>query len=78
MKVKELIEKLKKCNPEATVFTNQWQEMDVNDVIVAKAKDDGETANATQGLDEVIYIGDDFDELHYELEEDGFTVQKIE
>ena len=78
MKVKELIEKLKKCNPEATVFTNQWQEMDVNGVVVAKAKNDEVIANTTQGLDEVVYIGDDFDELHYELEEDGFIVQKIE
>ena len=56
------------CHPETEIYTNQWMEQDINKVLVAKDKDTGETH---------AYVGDDFDELRYELENYNYTTKEI-
>jgi hypothetical protein len=68
MKAKELIKKLQKLDPEMEIYTNQWMEADTNEMLVAKDKDTGECH---------AYIGDDLDELQYELEHDNYTTKRI-
>lgn len=68
MKAKELIEKLQKLNPETEVYTNQWMEMDINEMLIAKDKDTGEC---------FAYVGDDLDALQYELENDNYTTKRV-
>ena len=56
MTVEELIKKLQKCNPDAKVCIEVWMDPTAN-----KVKEyiiDGEP---------YVYIGDDFDELEYNL-----------
>ena len=68
MKAKELIEKLQQLDPEIEIYTNQWMEQDTNKVLLAIEKETGEATHA--------YIGDDMDELEYELKEEGFYITK--
>lgn len=68
MTAKDLIDKLKKLDPEIEIYTNQWIEQDINKILIATDKDTGETH---------AYVGDDFDELQYELENDNYTTKEI-
>ncbi len=69
MKAKDLIEKLQQLDPDIEIYTNQWMENETNKVMIAKNEKTGET---------YAYIGDDFDELQYELEDDyGYTTEII-
>ena len=66
MTAKELIEKLKKCNPDAKVCVEAWMDAGVNEV---KEYTDGEYNR--------VYIGDNLEELTYMLtEEDNFREVK--
>ena len=68
MTAKDLIKKLQQLDPETEIYTNQWMEQDINKILIAKDKDTGETH---------AYVGDDFDELRYELENDNYTTKEI-
>ena len=67
MKAKDLIKKLQQLDPETEIYTNQWMEQDTNKVLLATDKKTGEMH---------AYIGDDFEELRYEMEEEGFYTTK--
>lgn len=56
MRVKELMEKLSKCNPEARVCVEAYMDSAVNEV--KQYIIDGKL---------YVYIGDDFNELEYNL-----------
>ena len=68
MKAKELIKKLQQLDPDTEIYTNQWMEADINEILLAKDKDTGECH---------AYVGDDFDELQYELEYDNYTTKRF-
>lgn len=68
MKAKDLIKKLQKLDPETEIYTNQWMEQDTNKVLLVIDKETGVATHA--------YIGDDMDELKYELEEEGLYITK--
>lgn len=68
MKVKELIEKLQKLNPNTEVYTEQWSENNTNKVLVTLDE---------SGKEVCAYIGDDFEELEYELKEEGYKTKFI-
>ena len=69
MKAKELIKKLQLLDPDTEIYTNQWMEHDTNKVLLATDKETGEMH---------AYIGDDFEELIYELEDEGlYTTKEI-
>lgn len=59
MNVKELIDKLSKCNPDATVCVEAWMSPEV------KVVKEFETE-----IGKCVYIGDDLDNLEYEMNED--------
>lgn len=59
MTVKELIEKLQKCNPDAKVCVEVWSNPAANEV-----------KEYTFGDDHYVYIGDDLENLDYELNHD--------
>ena len=66
MTVKELIEKLQKCNPDATVCVEAWSDPEVKEV---KEYTDGDCT--------YVYIGDDLENVTYEMtEEDDFKEVK--
>ena len=56
MTVKELMEKLAKCNPNAKVCVGAWAEPEAQEVLECI-------------IDDIpcVYIGDDFENLEYEL-----------
>lgn len=56
MTVKELMEKLSKCNPDATVCTEVYMDPAIHEVKEYVIDDK-----------HYVYIGDDFDELEYNL-----------
>lgn len=56
MTVKELMDKLATCNPNATVCVEAWQYAEANEV--KEYTIDGEV---------LVYIGDDLENLEYEL-----------
>ena len=65
MKVRELIEKLKKCSPEAIVCVEAWMDPAANEVKEYEVDDE-----------HYVYIGDNLENLSYELglydeEDDG-------
>lgn len=64
MIVKELIERLQKCDPEATVYTEQWQEMDVNVVGIVESE-------------KIVYIADDLDALRVDMEEEKRILKEV-
>ena len=59
MKIKELIEKLQKCDPEAQAYTEQYRSNEV-----------AEIAMATNNLGSCVYIGDDLEELAYAYQDE--------
>ena len=59
MTVRELIDKLSKCDPESTVCVEAWMSPE------AKVVKEFETEIGT-----CTYIGDDLDNLEYEMDED--------
>ena len=59
MNVKELIDKLSKCNSDATVCVEAWMSPE------AKVVKEFETE-----IGKCVYIGDDLDNLEYEMNED--------
>ena len=62
MTVKELITKLQTCNPDAIVCVEAWSDPGVKEV-----------KEYTDGKYNYVYIGDDLENLTYELtEEDNF------
>lgn len=62
MTVRELIEKLQKCDPNATVCVEAWSDPEIKEV---KEYTDNEFS--------YVYIGDDLENVTYELtEEDNF------
>lgn len=62
MTVKELIEKLQKCDPNAKVCVEVWMDADAREV-----------KEYTDGDYNCVYIGDDLEELTYIMIEDmGF------
>ena len=56
MTVKELMEKLATCNPNAIVCVEAWEDAEANEV--KEYTIDGEV---------LVYIGDDLENLEYEL-----------
>ena len=56
MTVKELMDKLATCNPNATVCVEAWEDAEANEV--KEYTIDGEA---------LVYIGDDLENLEYEL-----------
>ena len=67
MIVKELINKLQKCNPEARVYTEQYNDSSVGVV--------GEVDNYN-GMD-VVYLGDTLWAVEEELKEEGLTIKEV-
>lgn len=59
MTVKELIEKLQECNPNAKVCVEAWMNPYANEV-----------KEYTFGNDHYVYIGDNLEKLDYELNYD--------
>ena len=60
MTVKELIKKLKECSPDATVCVEAWSNPQVQEV-----------KEYTDGIIRYVYIGDDLENLTYELTEEN-------
>ena len=56
MTVKELIEKLQKCNPDATVCVEAWSDPVVKEVEEYVVENES-----------YVYIGDDLENIRYEL-----------
>ena len=69
MTVKELIEKLQKCSPDAIVCVEAWEDAEVNEVKEYIIDDTP-----------YVYIGDDLENLSYELslEEDEEYIPSAE
>jgi len=59
MTVRELIEKLKKYNPDAIVCVEAWMDPQAQEV-----------KGYTDGNEHYVYIGDDLENITYELVED--------
>jgi len=68
MKVKNLIEMLQKCDPEAVVVLETWQD---NTARVVEQWQDKE-----EDFESLVYIADDMEAVGYELEEDGYERTK--
>ena len=68
MKVKDLIKKLKQLDGDIEVYTEQYSSYDINSILVARNKKTGRIH---------AYVGDDFDSVREELEEDGFDTKEI-
>ena len=63
MTVKELIEKLQKCSPDAIACVEAWANPEIEEV-----------KEYTNGNINFVYVGDDLENLTYELtEENDFT-----
>ena len=60
MTVKELITKLQKCNPDAIACVEAWANPEIEEV---KEYTDGDTT--------YVYVGDDLENLTYELTEEN-------
>lgn len=67
MLVKDLIKKLQKCNPNARVYTEQYNDSSVGVV--------GEVDNYN-GMD-VVYLADDLCAAEEELKEEGLTIREV-
>lgn len=67
MLVKDLIKKLQKCNPNARVYTEQYNDSSV-DVV-------GEVDNYN-GMD-VVYLADGLWAVEEELKEEGLTIKEV-
>lgn len=67
MLVKDLIKKLQKCNPNARVYTEQYNDSSVGVV--------GEVDNYN-GMD-VVYLADDLWAIEEELKEEGLTIKEV-
>ena len=59
MKVKELIEKLQHCNPDATVCVEVWSDPMANEV-----------KEYETDIGPCVYIGDNLEELEYQMNEE--------
>lgn len=68
MKAKELVRKLSKLNPKTKILIHIWKEEDINKVLVALDEN---------GKEVCAYIGDEFEELKYELKEEGYKTKFI-
>lgn len=67
MLVKDLIKKLQKCNPNARVYTEQYNDSSVGVV--------GEVNNYN-GMD-VVYLADGLWAVEEELKEEGLTIKEV-
>ena len=67
MLVKDLIKKLQKCNPNARVYTEQYNDSSVGVV--------GEVANYN-GMD-VVYLADGLWAVEEELKEEGLIIKEV-
>lgn len=67
MLVKDLIEKLQKCNPNARVYTEQYNDSSVSAV--------GEVNNYN-GMD-VVYLADGLWAVEEELKEEGLIIKEV-
>ena len=67
MLVKDLIKKLQKCNPNARVYTEQYNDSSVGVV--------GEVDNYN-GMD-VVYLADGLWAVEEELKEEGLTIKEV-
>lgn len=67
MLVKDLIEKLQKCNPNARVYTEQYNDSSVSVV--------GEVNNYN-GMD-VVYLADGLWAVEEELKEEGLIIKEV-
>ena len=68
MKVKDLIKKLKKLDGDTEVYTEQYSSYDINSVLIARNKETGRIH---------AYVGDDFESVKQELEENGVDAKEI-
>lgn len=68
MLVKDLIKKLQKCNPNARVYTEQYND---NSVRVVGEVDD------YNGMD-VVYLADGLWTVEEELKEEGLIIKEVE
>lgn len=68
MLVKDLIKKLQKCNPNARVYTEQYNDSSVGVV--------GEVNNYN-GMD-VVYLADGLWAVEEELKEEGLIIKEVE
>ena len=69
MLVKDLIKKLQKCNPNARVYTEQY-----NDSIVDVV---GEVDNYDYDGRDVIYLADTLCAVEEELKEEGLIIKEV-
>lgn len=68
MKAKDLIKKLEQLDGDTEVYTEQSISQDIKGVLVARNNRNGNIH---------AYIGDDFDALKCDLEEDNFSAKQI-
>ena len=69
MTVKELVEKLEKCNPDARVYTEQYNDSRVNTVGTVEAYDYDKA--------DVVYLADDLCAVKLDLEYEGLKLTEV-
>lgn len=69
MTVEELISKLQKCNPNARVYTEQYNDSRVNKIGTVEAYDYDKS--------DVVYLADDLCAVELDLEYEGLKLKEI-